>query len=335
MSTATIANTIRNLTAKPIPWLRPSPRWKRILPAFPFHRRSERLSGLIARYETLPDAVRSDPANQRAIQLIEKARAQERPSWSDLANVEHALLCILPPEDLKEAAWGLRDEFRQTIASVPANQSLLEEHDAFHPQAPVASTDTEVRSLRAYLIALQGKLHKLGDLRRDQIRARNSIALLTIALSAITIFITLQLDKLLNIKDTIVFDVFGVGMLGGVFSTFLRIQKFKVGGNYDATALTSPGNQAGVMLSPAIGGIGAVVLFVILAAGFLNISIFPALQLIKFGPESDALEDLFKTQLPTSAEAAKLYVLCFLAGFSERLVPDVISRLTAAAERAK
>jgi hypothetical protein len=249
--------------------------------------------------------------------------------------VEHALLSILPPEDLKESAWILRDEFRQTIASVPGNQSLLEEHDAFHPQAPVVSTDAEVKSLRAYLIALQGKLHRFAESRREQIRARNSIALLTVALSAITIFITLQLDKLLHIEDTIVFDVFGVGMFGGVFSTFLRIQKFKLGGHYDACALTSPGNRVGVMLSPAIGGVGAVVLFVILAAGFLKTPIFPDMPLKNFGWESDALEDLFKIQLTNSAEAAKLYVLCFLAGFSERLVPDVISRLTAAAERAK
>ena len=50
---------------------------------------------------------------------------------------------------------------------------------------------------------------------------------------------------------------------------------------------------------------------------------------------ADALEGLFKIQITSPVEAAKLYLLCFLAGFSERLVPDVMSRLAATAERAK
>jgi hypothetical protein len=154
-------------------------------------------------------------------------------------------------------------------------------------------------------------------------------------LSGAAIFIALQLDKILEIDGTIVFDVFGVGMLGGVFSTLLRIQRLKLGGNSEATALSQPGNQVTVMLAPVTGGVGAVVLFAILAAGVLKGSLFPELPMNQFGNLSDALEDLFKVQLASSAEAAKLYLLCFLAGFSERLVPDVMSRLAATAEKDK
>jgi hypothetical protein len=43
--------------------------------------------------------------------------------------------------------------------------------------------------------------------------------------------------------------------------------------------------------------------------------------------------NIFKAQLGSFAESAKLYLICFLAGFSERLVPDVMSRLAAIAEK--
>ena len=229
----------------------------------------------------------------------------------------------------------MREEFRKTTNSVPADQSLLKAYEDSKPPSVQISNDAEVQSLRADLLALQAQLHELCATRRVQIRARNFIALLTVALSALAIFVTLQLDELLHIKDTIVFDVFGVGMLGGVFSTLLRIQKFKLGGNYEASALTQPGNQLSVILSPAIGGFGAVVLFVALAAGFLKTAAFPELPLKEFAVDSDALESLFKVHILAPADAAKLYFLCFLAGFSERLVPDVISRLAVAAEKTK
>jgi len=340
MSTAIIANPVRVISAKPLqppegPGL---PRqWKRFLSLFPTHQRVERLSRLVAQYRTLPAEIRDDLANQEAIEMIEAVRKSQKrvPSWSDLAGVERALLSILPADDLKHAGWALREEFRQATSAVPGDQALLKAYEDAKPPQLDMSGEAEVKSLRADLLALQAKLHELCAVRRVQIRARNIMTLLTVALSGLTIFITLQLDKLLSRPDTIIFDVFGVGMFGGVFSTLLRIQRFKLGGNYEASALTRPGNQLSVILSPAIGGVGAVLLFAMLAAGFLNTPFFPQLSPKDFSLKSDALEDLFKVHLTAAADAAKLYLLCFLAGFSERLVPDVMSRLAATAEKTK
>lgn len=301
----------------------------------PSRQRSEKLDRLIAQYRILPWTARQVEANQKATELIESVRQRAEthiPSWSEIDAVESALLSMTSGDDLRRWGWALRAQFERATSIVPADAGLQRAYQASNPPA-LANSDESV--LKADLMALQGQLHELCASRRTQLRARNTIAFWTVVLFAVAIFLTLQLDKLLHMQGTIVFDVFGVGMLGGVFSTLLRVQKFKLCGISESRALSQAGNQITVILAPAVGGVGAVVLFVVLAAGLLQGVFFPSLKPVDFGAGVDALENLFKIELASSSEAAKLYLLCFLAGFSERLVPDVMSRLSAMAEKEK
>jgi hypothetical protein len=307
--------------------------WKWLLALFPGHQRSEKFDRLISHYRMLPVQAKASDANRVATELIEAIRLQTEhrlPSWSDIDAVERGLLTMMSGEDLRRFGWTLRAEFQRATNAVPADQCLLK---AYHDSKPPEAEGPDEKRLMADLLTLQGQLHELYATRRVQFRARNLIAAWTVALFVVAIVVTLQLDKILKIPDTIVFDVFGVGMMGGLFSTLLRVQKFKLGGIREATALGEAGNQITVILAPAIGGAGAVVLFVLLAAGLLKGTFFPELPVLTFGKGADGLEDLFQLQLASSTEAAKLYLLCFLAGFSERLVPDVMSRLSAMAEK--
>jgi hypothetical protein len=277
---------------------------------------------------------RDDAPSSQARELIEAVRSQTQkrcPSWSDIDAVERALLTLRSGEEMRRFGWALRAEFRRATGVVPADQLLLKAYETSQP--PALDTPNE-DSLRADLLRLQGQLQELYANRRLQLRARNLIAFWTVLLFVVGTIITLQLDKILGVPDTIFFDVFGVGLLGGLFSKLLRVQKFKLGGIRETTALSEAGNRASVILSPGIGGVGALVLFVVLSAGLLKGSFLPQLAEVPFGKEADGLEDLFQVQLASSVEAAKLYLLCFLAGFSERLVPDVMSRLAAMAEKA-
>ena len=85
---------------------------------------------------------------------------------------------------------------------VPGDQPLLKAYEDSKPPRLDVSNEADVKSLRADLLALQAELHEICATRRVQIRARNFIALLTVALSVLAIFVTLQLDKLLKINDT-------------------------------------------------------------------------------------------------------------------------------------
>jgi hypothetical protein len=289
----------------------------------------------MAQYDTMPLHVKFAPENDSACDLLEDLRKcgeVREPSWEQVEKGERALLTMLQGDQLRRHAWMLRDEFEQSVGKVPSDEALLKAYEKSNPPNP--ATDSE-EAVRADLLALQDRLHALKGTRRVQLRARNLIAAFTVALSAVAVVGTLQLDKWLKMEDTIIFDVFGIGMLGGLFSTLIRIQKFKMGGSYDACALSQPGNQLTVMLSPAVGGAGAVILFAALASGVLKGTLFPEIPTVEYDAFTDALEDLFKVHLASSIEAAKLYLYCFLAGFSERLVPDVLTRLASNVERAK
>jgi hypothetical protein len=289
---------------------------------------TERLRRLIANYQMLPAQVRMGPANREAIEIMERVMAeaaQQKLDWSALGSFERALLTVVPDKELKAYGRRLRAEYRRVIGSPNVH---LKSHQGPDCSEAVAQDQA---SLRSDLLVLQDDLHEVLAERRTHVRARNITAFWTIGLSVIAIFVTLQLDKILGIDDSIVFDVFGVGMFGGAFSTLQRIQKFKTGGSYEAAALNQLGNRLTIVLAPAIGGVGAIILYVMLAAGVLGGSLFPELSSRTFGNFSDALEDLFKLHIANSADAAKLYFFCFLAGFSERLVPDVLNRLEARA----
>jgi hypothetical protein len=312
---------------------RPSWKWPReaILTGLSAGQRRDKLERLIVQYKTLPPREKGDD-NRAAEALVEDIikRSRERdPSWSDVQGMERGLLTLLSGDDLKRFGWKLRAEFQRAIKAVPADEILAK---AYEKSKPAQLDEQNEAKLKADLLALQAQLHELCATRRVQIRARNMVAFLTVFLGMLAILIALKLDEVLGIK-TIVFDVFGVGMLGGLFSTLIRIQKFRLGGLYEANALTAPGNQVAVILAPAIGGAGAIVLFVTLAAGFLKGTFFPELSVINYSEGADFLEGLFTLHVASSPEAAKLYLLCFLAGFSERLVPDVLSRLSSLAEK--
>jgi hypothetical protein len=306
--------------------------WELLLERLPGHQRRERFGELVSEYHTFPYAIRELPANRQACDTIEgviRHAAGRQPSWTQINRIDRALLTMLTGEDLKRRARRLRNEFQLATKLVPADEILFE---TYRNSRAAEGNETGEAALKADALTLQELLHALYANRRLQLRTRNSIALWTGILFVVATIFTLKIDKIFDLQ-TMLFDVLGVGMLGGLFSTLLRVQNFKLAGIREATSLTEVGNRTTVVLAPAIGGAGAVVLFVVFMSGFLQGSFLPTLPVIPFRPDTDYLEALFNIQIPSSLDAAKLYLLCFLAGFSERLVPDMMSRLTAMADK--
>jgi len=118
---------------------------------------------------------------------------------------------------------------------------------------------------------------------------------------------------------------FGCGLLGGFVSIQQRLRKF---GDEELELLSQSWCQ--VLLIPVYGGIFALVLYIGFLSGVIEGSMFPSFSSHPFSqpvPTTADLKRFFSETYPSSgADVAKLLFWSFLAGFSERLVPQILDR---------
>lgn len=138
----------------------------------------------------------------------------------------------------------------------------------------------------------------------------------------------------LSVRDEIPWTtlIFLGGTVGGVVNNFRRVQKLSLSGSRRSSPLTDRLVTIQIYTSPFVGGVFAIVLYGIFMSGLVQGALFPAFQ------ETGAAFDLYPrfTELvrpATHADMAKALVWSFVAGFSEGLVPNFISKLTKDAEQ--
>jgi hypothetical protein len=124
------------------------------------------------------------------------------------------------------------------------------------------------------------------------------------------------------------------GLLCGVIGGFVSIQqRLREVSDQELELLTTSWFQ--ILLVPIFGGVFALVLYVILLAGIVSGNIFPEFYLPprpESGPDSAyILEVLTKTYPNSGQDLAKFLFWSFVAGFSERFVPQIISKVTSSA----
>jgi hypothetical protein len=83
------------------------------------------------------------------------------------------------------------------------------------------------------------------------------------------------------------------------------------------------------MIPPLIGAIAAVTLYLIFAAGLVTGTMFPEFHLSPLNPRADDFDNFVQNWQPVlPTDYAKAIVWGFIAGFSERFVPDILNRLS-------
>jgi hypothetical protein len=120
------------------------------------------------------------------------------------------------------------------------------------------------------------------------------------------------------------------GLVGGFVSIQQRLRKLD---EEDLTMLSE--SWSAVLLIPIYGAIFSQVLYLIFLAGLLQGDLFPAFYIPPFGdvPTDERFHQfLLGTYPKTGVDFAKLLFWSFVAGFSERFVPQLVNAMSAKAQ---
>lgn len=118
---------------------------------------------------------------------------------------------------------------------------------------------------------------------------------------------------------------FGCGLVGGFVSIQQRLKKV---GNEELELLSRSWFQ--ILLIPVYGGVFALVLYIGFLGGVVEGPLFPSFSIPAFTeplPTRDDIQNFFASTYPSSgSDVAKLLFWSFVAGFSERFVPQILDR---------
>ena len=117
--------------------------------------------------------------------------------------------------------------------------------------------------------------------------------------------------------------VFTCGLLGGFVSIQQRLPKISI---EEMRTLTK--SWLSITLIPINGGIFAIVLMLMFMGGIIEGVLFPGYPDIKIDSTGDFYTWVNNTYPTSGKEIAKLLFWSFVAGFSERFVPQVIRKVT-------
>lgn len=127
---------------------------------------------------------------------------------------------------------------------------------------------------------------------------------------------------------------FGCGILGGFVSVQQRLKRI---GDEELDLLAQSWFQ--ILLIPLYGGIFALVLYVGFLSGIVEGSLFPKFASPTFSQPLPTVDDikafLSKTYPASGADLAKFLFWSFVAGFSERLVPQILEKTQTEAPEGK
>lgn len=128
--------------------------------------------------------------------------------------------------------------------------------------------------------------------------------------------------------------LFMSGALGGVMTTYMRLRAMPTNEEMVKNDLTNTLAIIQVYVSPAIASVFGFVLYGLFLSDMLQGSLFP--KFVGTDIAFNGVVSLFTDVKPASQlDAVKSLLWAFLAGFSERLVPNILDRLATEAEASK
>jgi hypothetical protein len=274
------------------------------------------LALLIAEYQTLLGDLKA--RNPRAVEMantVEAHLASGDATWDDVHNLETALLELQPFEELTRRAWSLRADYKAVLG-----ESLFNEYLRSLP----SDIDEDESLLRADLRRVLSEFHRHRTLERAENDARKTnltMALLGFACLLLLLVIapgvlvllhgvgagSSEPSALLGTRIDWLLPVAAFfGSIGGLVSVMQRIKRSE---STDVKSLEILPSWP-MALAPVMGAIGGLLICLLFRSELLKGSLFPDFSSTTKDPEF-----------------FKLTVWAFVAGFSEKLVPDTLDWL--------
>jgi len=151
------------------------------------------------------------------------------------------------------------------------------------------------------------------------------------------IFVLAMLSLLVVFKAfggvSFVLLLFLCGALGGITNTYLRLREMPTNEQELLDPLTNKLAIIQVYVSPVIAGVFGFILYSLFLAGMIQGSLFPHFSGIDL--DFNGVVGLFTDVKPTNhLDAARALLWAFVAGFSERMVPNILDKVASEGEPA-
>lgn len=175
-----------------------------------------------------------------------------------------------------------------------------------------------------------------GDVLRHTMDRIENLHILTKRLIVMTVIAVLFFSAVFGISFFFSqrFMLTWAGFLCGIVGGFVSIQqRIKTVSNEELVLLTKSWFQ--ILLIPVFGGIFSLVLYCLFLSEIISGSLFPNFYIpepTNSNPDTSFIIDVFTKTYPSKGQdLAKFLFWSFVAGFSERFVPQVISNVASKA----
>jgi len=125
--------------------------------------------------------------------------------------------------------------------------------------------------------------------------------------------------------------IFFAGSIGSVINNYFRLSKISLNPEAVRNEIDKPVVTIQMYVSLFISGVLGFVAYGLFLSGMLQGEMFPTFM--ELDEEYSTLKDLLEEVAPKqNIDAAKAIIWAFIAGFSERFIPNVLDTLVAKAE---
>jgi len=261
----------------------------------------------------------------------EKAATESEAAWDDAYRAERMIEMLLSGIQLRQEIAARLDElaFEQAVEAA----RFRVQYDAIAKASSDTNSAADDTVLRGLLLRIMERLHWHAKKRylcrpiRKQATKNILYCMLFAFALAILPYVAIWLDFHGGRELSTYWTLFALytalvsGLLGAFFSRLLTIQRDWNGMSLDEVFLHREFSYS--LLRAGVGVCGALVMFFFFKSGLINGAIFPKFENMAMEWINTANNSM--SFVVPSKDLALVTVWCFLAGFSESLVPSILS----------